>query len=61
MNCVGCANFEPKRKQTGVICRGCESGACVIIGGLLTQYRKCTDGHRYDEVKWDPFYGKVVE
>ena len=61
MNCDECANFKPKRMQTGVICRTCVSGPCVIIGGRFTELRTCTDGQRYEDVQWKPFYGKVVE
>ena len=61
MNCDECANFEPKRKQTGVICRECHVQRCV---STHPEWGKDPTRCPYEWGKvavWQPFYGKVVE
>ena len=57
MTCDECANFEPKRKQTGWICRRCRKN-CVIqsveLGAVFCPYNCMI-------TRFVPFTGKVVE
>ena len=66
--CIGLLNNDTvyipirrKRKQTGWICRHCElTGPCVVSHDTRpdgSAYSGCTSL----VIKWEPFYGKVIE
>ncbi len=62
-DCDECANYKPKRKQTGWVCRRCqlgEFGPCVRITCCpYVPYAGPYECTNY--AVWVPFYGKVVE
>lgn len=64
MKCDECANFKPKPKPkpTGSICRGCHSQRCVTWApDFDAPPVRCPYQYVERKVRWEPFYGKVVE
>ena len=64
MSCDECANFKPKRKQTGWVCRVCECPCYVMVHSPVKTEVSPICAMPWlapRKEKFVPFYGRVVE
>lgn len=58
---VGPLYFRRKRKPTGIICHGECGSVCIHLGPVLDPSNYECPGECPSGMRWEWFYGKVVE